>query len=215
MPIKVAIVEDDARFRKSLALMIERAEGFECVGVYPNAEAALEELPKDWPDVVLMDINLPRMSGVECVHQLKAIKADLQVVMLTVYVDSDNVFQSLQAGASGYLIKQTPSTEILNALREVQSGGSPMSSSIARKVVQYFQQQPRVSVPHSASELSPREQEILEEMAKGYRDKETADRLSISLPTVRTYIRRIYEKLHVRSRAEAVAKFMGAGRSQP
>src|SRR5690242_5151913 len=135
MSIKVAIVEDDAGVRESLTVVINGTNGFKCIGSYPNAELALKNIPRDWPDAILMDINLPQMSGIELVAKLKALRPTLQVIMLTVYVDSEQIFQSLQAGASGYLIKQTPPAQILDALLDVQRGGAPMSNMIARKVV--------------------------------------------------------------------------------
>jgi DNA-binding NarL/FixJ family response regulator len=207
MPINVAIVEDKAGVRKSLAVLINGSKGFQCIHTFPNAEAALEEMPKAWPDVVLMDINLPEMSGIECVKKLKAIRPALQIIMLTVYVENEKIFKSLVAGASGYLIKDTPPSEILEAIDDVQRGGSPMSSQIARKVVEHVQQFNEVS--DETLSLSPREYEILSHLAKGLQCKEIADILSISALTVRTHLRNIYEKLHVRSRTEAVVKFLG------
>ncbi len=206
MSIKVAIVEDDAGVRESLTVVINGTTGFRCVGSFPNAELALKNIPRDWPDVALMDINLPHMSGIELVAKLKEMRPTLQVIMLTVYVDSEKIFQALQAGASGYLIKQTPPSEILNALTDVQKGGAPMSNMIARKVVQYFQQK---QSPNETSGLTKREHEILGLVAKGRSYKEIGDTLSISALTVKTHVRNIYEKLHVRSQAEAVAKFLG------
>ncbi len=207
MSIRVSIVEDKAGIRKSLAVLINGSSGFACISTFPNAEVALAEMPRDWPDVVLMDINLPEMSGIVCAKKLKTIRPTLQIIMLTVYVENENIFKSLIAGASGYLIKDTPPTEILEAIADVQRGGSPMSSHIARKVVQHVQQ-----FSHAGDEtmnLSPREYEILGHLAKGYQYKEIADMLSISPLTVRTHLRNIYEKLHVRSRTEAVVKFLG------
>lgn len=206
MPIKVAIVEDDARFRESLSVLIDAGE-FRCIGTYPNAEMALKQMPRDWPDVVLMDINLPEMSGIELVAKLKEQRPTLQVIMLTVYMDNDQVFNSLKAGASGYLLKKTAPAKILEAITEVHSGGSPMSSAIARRVVQTFQ----TSKPaeDETKDLSKREHEILSLLAKGRQDKEIAEMLSLSVFTVRSYIKNIYEKLHVRSRTEAVVKFLG------
>ncbi len=206
MPITVSIVEDNDQLRGTLARVINRAEGFKCVSQYPNAEAALAGLPKDSPEVVLMDINLPGMNGVECVRQLKQLAPKVQAVMLTVYEDTDNIFNALAAGASGYLLKRTKSAELLEAIREVQRGGSPMTTHIARKVTQSFQ---RVGPSAQPTEnLSQREQEVLDCLSKGFLYKEIADKLSISYETVHTYIRRIYEKLQVRTRTEAVAKFL-------
>jgi DNA-binding NarL/FixJ family response regulator len=204
--IKVSIVEDDAAARAILVDWINRAEGFRCVSDHGSGEAAVEAMPAHKPHVVLMDINLPGINGAECVRRLKPLLPEAQFVMLTVYEDTDHIVQALQAGASGYLLKQTKRAGLLNAIREVHAGGSPMTANIARKVVQSFQQHAPASVPAGA-ELSPRETEVLELLARGHLYKEIADALNISLPTVNTYIRRIYEKLHVRSRAQAVAKY--------
>ena len=205
--IKVAIVEDDAGVRDSMSILINGTRGFRCISTFPNAEVALKKLPLDWPDVVLMDINLPEISGIECVSKLKAIRPALQILMLTVYMENDKIFQSLVAGASGYLIKQTPPAQILEAIAEVHRGGSPMSSHIARKVVQFVQQQGATA--GDTGTLSKREHEILRHLAKGYQYKEIADMLGISVLTVRNHLRNIYDKLHVRSRTEAVVKFLG------
>jgi len=204
--IKVSIVEDDAKAREILVDWINRAEGFRCVSNHGSGEDALEKIPAHKPHAILMDINLPGMNGPECVRRLKPLLPEAQFVMLTVYEDSDHIFQALQSGASGYLLKQTQRAELIAALRSVNSGGSPMTANIARKVVQTFQLQSPLMSPDDAA-LSPREREVLELLARGYLYKEIADSLTISLPTVNTYIRRIYEKLHVRSRAQAIAKF--------
>ena len=206
MAITVSIVEDNDQLRGTLARVINRAEGFHCLSQYPDAEAAVEALPRDHPDVVLMDINLPGMNGVECVRRLKQLAPDSLVIMLTVYEDTENIFNALAAGASGYLLKRTPRAEVLDAIREVHRGGSPMTTHIARKVVQSFQQT-GVSTQQTES-LSPREQEVLDCLSKGFLYKEIADKLGIGYETVHTYIRRIYEKLQVRTRTEAVAKFL-------
>ena len=206
MPINVSIVEDSDKFRETLARVLNRAEGFRCVSQYPNAEEALKVLPQDKPDVVLMDINLPGMNGVECVRQLKQLAPAIQVMMLTVYEDTDNIFNALTAGATGYMLKRTPRDELLEAIREVHRGGSPMTTHIARKVVQSFQRAAPAASPTEM--LSPREQEVLDCLAQGFLYKEIAEKLSISYETVHTYIRRIYEKLQVRTRTEAVAKFL-------
>jgi DNA-binding NarL/FixJ family response regulator len=203
--IAVSIIEDDAPAREILASWIRRADGFRLVSEHGSAESALESLPSQNPTVVLMDINLPGMNGIECVRRLKPLLPETQFVMLTVYEDADHIFNALAAGATGYLLKQTPRSELLAALKQVHTGGSPMTSNIARKIVQSFQQKP--PPPSEDAELSPREREVLELLARGYLYKEIADTLSISLPTVNTYIRRIYEKLHVRSRSQAVAKY--------
>ncbi len=203
--IVVSIIEDDAPAREMLANWVRRAPGFRCVGAHASGEIALAQLPAEKPSVVLMDINLPGMSGIECVRQLKPLLPDTQFVMLTVYEDAEHIFNALVAGASGYLLKRMPRGELLAALKDVHAGGSPMTSNIARKVVQSFQRSG--SQPSDAEDLSPREREVLELLARGYLYKEIADSLHISGPTVNTYIRRIYEKLHVRSRSQAVAKF--------
>jgi DNA-binding NarL/FixJ family response regulator len=203
--VAVSIVEDDPQARKIIAGWIGHAAGFRLAGDWGDAESALKLLPEKKPDVVLMDINLPGMDGVEAVRRLKSALPATQFVMLTVYEDADHIYNALAAGATGYLLKQTPREELLSALDDVHRGGSPMTSNIARKVVQSFKQTP-VSVP-PGEELSPREQEVLELLARGYLYKEIAEQLNISVPTVNTYIRRMYEKLQVRSRAQAVAKF--------
>jgi len=205
--IRVSIVEDNARLRGSLSKLIELTEGFECVSQHSTGEAALLEIPKHKPQVVLMDINLPGINGVECVRQLKPQLPGTQVVMLTVYENTDLIFQALSAGATGYLLKQTPPAELLDAVREVQGGGSPMTSHIARKVVASFQQAGQSS--KEFENLTPREKEVLDHLTKGFLYKEIADAMGISYDTVHTHIRKIYEKLHVRSRTEAVAKNLG------
>jgi len=203
MPIAVSIVEDDPQTRKIFADWVSRAPGFRLAGEWGDAERALEALPAKKTDVVLMDINLPGMSGVEAVRRLKPLLPDTQFVMLTVYEDADHIYNALAVGATGYLLKQTPRAELLAAVEDVHQGGSPMTSNIARKVVQSFKQ---AEAPNGQG-LSPREQEVLELLARGYLYKEIAERLNITVPTVNTYVRRMYEKLHVRSRAQAVAKY--------
>ncbi|HEY3760472.1 MAG TPA: response regulator transcription factor [Verrucomicrobiae bacterium] len=204
MPISVSIVEDSDKLRGTLSRVLNRADGFRCVSQYANAEDALKELPEVKPDVVLMDINLPGMNGVECVQKLKQILPAMQVMMLTVYEDTENIFNALAAGANGYMLKRTSSKELLEAIQEVQRGGSPMTMHIARKVVQSFQKAPS----QAAEGLSEREQQVLDLLSQGLMYKEIADKLQISYETVHTYIRRIYEKLQVRTRTEAVAKFL-------
>lgn len=205
MPIDVSIIEDDAAFRESMAVLINGAEGFRCIGTYHSGEAALKEMPKKWPHVLLADINLPKMSGIDCVSQLKALHPSMQIIMLTAYVDCDRIFDSLKAGATGYLMKKTPPTKILEAVTDVHSGGAPMSNCIARMVVNFFQQK---AAPDETSTLTKRELEILTHLAKGSQYKEIADTLQINPLTVRTHLHHIYEKLHVRSRTEAVVKFL-------
>ena len=206
MPITVSIVEDQEPLRNTLARVIDRADGFECASHYGSAEDALKDLPNVRPQVVLMDINLPGMNGVECVRQVKQALPDTQVIMLTVYEDTENIFNALAAGASGYLLKRTPRAELLEAIHEVQRGGSPMTTHIARMVVQSFLKP--ASKPEPTAELSPREREVLDLLSQGLMYKEIADKIGVSYETVHTYIRRIYEKLQVRTRTEAVAKFL-------
>jgi len=206
MTIKVAIVEDNEKIREGLAVLIGGSEGFYCSATYETAEEALRGIPSLNPDVVLMDIHLPKMSGIECVEKLKEKSPDLQVMMLTVYEDDEKVFKSILAGATGYILKRTPPAELLEAIRELHEGGSPMSDQIARKVVQAFQEMGRSS--KETENLSDREMEILSYLAKGYHDKEIADKFFLSVKTVRTHLRNIYQKLHVRSRTEAVLKYL-------
>ena len=205
--ITVAIVEDDAQVRQSLADILKRGPGVVCVGEHGTAEEAVREIPRVQPKVVLMDINLPGMDGVHCVRRLSELAPATQVVMLTVYDDTDAIFNSLAAGANGYLLKPISSAQLLLAIRDVYAGGAPMTSDIARKVVQAFKQ-PAPAVA-ATENLSPREQEVLDFLAKGYLYKEIADQLGITLSTVRAHLHTIYEKLHVQSRTEAVVKFLG------
>ena len=206
MPIKVAIVEDDEGIRTSLGALLRRAPSIRFAGDYPDAETALREIPKVPPDVVLMDINLPGMNGVECVRQLKATVPKVQVLMLTVYEDSDSLFNSLKAGASGYLLKRTASSRLLEAIRDVHDGGSPMTPQLARRVVQFFAKTTSDESP--VSRLTAGEKDFLDQLANGYAYKEIADRMKISIDTVRSYVRTVYEKLHVHSRTEAVVKYL-------
>lgn len=206
MHIKVSIVDDDKDMRSSLATLIRGTDSLRLVGSYANAKIALEEIPRNLPDVVLMDINMPGMAGIECVRELKAKLPKVQFLMLTVYEDGDSLFNSLKAGASGYLLKRTTSTDLLQAISDVHAGGSPMTPQLARRVVQFFSQlqgEPRVS------DLSPGERDFLNLLAKGYVYKEIADRMGITTHTVRYYVRTVYEKLHVHSRTEAVVKYLG------
>ena len=206
MPITVSIVEDNDKLRGTLARLLDRSDGFRCLSQYASAEDALKDLPQARPNVVLMDINLPGMNGVECVRQLKQLIPQTQVLMLTVYEDTENIFNALAAGAGGYLLKRTTSKELLEAIREMHRGGSPMTMHIARKVVQSFQQ--TAATAKSTENLSPREQEVLDLLSHGFLYKEIAEKMGVSYETVHTYIRRIYEKLQVRTRTEAVAKFL-------
>jgi DNA-binding NarL/FixJ family response regulator len=198
-------VEDDGTVRQILSSWVNHAEGFQCVADFATAETALATLSSARPDVVLMDINLPGLSGIECVRLLKPQIPETRFLMLTVYDDANHIFEALAAGAVGYLLKRTQRDDLFAALREVLAGGSPMSSDIARKVVQSFQ---RKEPPPDEARLSPRESTVLEMLAQGFLYKEIADSLAISLPTVNTYVRRIYEKLHVQSRGQAVARYV-------
>jgi len=204
MQLKIAIVEDDLRWRKNVELLLRETEGLEFVGSYGNGEDAVRDLPSRRPQVVLMDINLPKMSGVECARQLRGLLPDVHVVMLTVYDDSDRIFQALQMGASGYLLKRASADEILQAVQDVTRGGAPMSAYIARKVVQSFQRQTSSSKPDEV--LSKRESEVLSYVARGYSDKEVAEALGLTSATVRSYLKTIYGKLHVHSRTQAILK---------
>jgi len=211
--ITVSLVEDDPGVRASLAKMIDGAPGFHCQAAYPDGPTALKQIPTHRPDVVLMDINLPGMLGTECVQRLKAIAPDVPVLMLTVYDDSEQIFKSLMAGATGYLLKRTPKDKLLEAIREITNGGAPMSRQIARRVVQYFQEVSQMAAtPQRAPEvktLTEREEQVLSLLAKGHAYKEIADLLNISFETVRSYVRTIYDKLHVHSRTEATLKYLG------
>jgi DNA-binding NarL/FixJ family response regulator len=206
MDIKVAIVEDNDEIREGLSVLIDDSEGYHCTATYPSAEEALKYLPAHKPDVVLMDIKLTGMSGIDCIRELKEKLPNIQVMMLTVYEDDDTIYNSLIAGATGYILKKTPPAALLDAIRTLYDGGSPMSDLIARKVVQSFQQMGASS--KETENLSGREQEILSYLAKGYHDKEIAEKFFISVETVRTHLRNVYKKLHVRSRTEAVLKYL-------
>ena len=205
-PIKISIVEDDDWIRENLGGQIDLAPGYRCISRYRTGEEAILGLPSDTPDVVLMDINLPGLSGIECVRRLKALLPSLNVLMLTVYEESDQIFDSLRAGASGYLLKRSAETELLDAIAQVHQGGSPMSSLVARKVVQFFNHIDDATP--ELQRLSPREKEILELLSRGAAYKEIGNRLSLSIHTVRMHIRGIYGKLQVHSRGEAVAKYL-------
>lgn len=211
--IQVALVEDDPNLRANLAAMLNSSPGFHCQAVYSDGMAALRAIPASRPDVVLMDINLPGMLGTECVRQLKDLTPNLPVLMLTVYEDSEQIFKSLMAGATGYLLKRTSKDKLLEAIREVNSGGAPMSRQVARRVVQFFQKVNELPADSRTAsvvvDLTDREKEVLAALAKGYAYKEIAGQLKISFETVRTHLRTIYEKLHVHSRTEAVLKYLG------
>jgi DNA-binding NarL/FixJ family response regulator len=202
--ISVAIVEDNAGLQRSLTLLLEETPGFRCVGSYATAEEALRQLPKHPAEVVLMDINLPNMSGIECTRQLRDLLPSVRVIIITVYRDNEKIFKALRSGACGYLLKRATPDTILQAITDVHQGGAPMSSEVARKVVEAFQQAD--AQMDQASDLSAREREVLELLAQGRPDKEIAAKLNISLPTVRYHLKHIYDKLHVRSRTEAALK---------
>ena len=213
MPIKVAIVDDDDGVRTKLGHAVARFGGCACVGQFASGEEALVGLPAAAPDVVLMDINLPGMNGIECVRQLKQAHPEIEFIMLTVYEDTESVFNALAAGASGYLLKLATRQELLEAIQRVHAGGSPMTSHIARKVVQSFRHPAPMET--ETTQLSPREQQVLEHLAKGFLYKEISDSLGISYDTVHNHIRHIYEKLHVRSRTQAVTKYLDSVHPSP
>lgn len=211
MTISVSIVEDDLKVRESLARLIDGSAGYKCISQHASGEEALREIPRVHPHVTLMDINLTGINGVECVRRLKPLVPGTQIIMLTVYQNTENIFNALAAGATGYMLKQTKPAELLAAIRDVYEGGSPMNSHIARKIVQSFQRlAARVSEDQN---LSPREAQVLDLLAKGFLYKEIADAMGLTYATVHTHIRHIYEKLHVRSRTEAVAKHLGQARA--
>ena len=206
--IKVAVVEDDEYIRASLSELVRVNSHLELAGAYEDGPAALAGIPLVKPDVVMMDIQLPGVDGVECVRELKAAMPETNFLMLTAYEDSDKLFESLKAGASGYLLKRTSSTRLLQAIHELNAGGSPMTPQIARRVVRYFSMPASQASPDLAS-LTPGQKKFLDELAQGYSYKEIADHLGITMDGVRSYIRKIYEKLHVHSRTEAVIKYLG------
>jgi DNA-binding NarL/FixJ family response regulator len=207
MPITVCIVEDDRRTRESLVELLRKNERLLCLAAYPSGEEALKGIEAQQPDVALVDIGLSGMTGIECVRKLKLRMPKLEVLMLTAHEDSDLIFESLRAGAVGYLLKHTAPKELLDAIEQLHSGAAPMSTPIARKVVEHFHRFPQ---PGSDVEtLTPREREILTLLAKGYRYKEITDSLALSMSTVRTHLKHIYTKLHVQSRTEAAMKFVG------
>jgi len=206
MPITVSIVEDNHETREVLATRVNCAPTLKCVGTYPNGELALKGIPAEKPDVVLVDINLPGMSGIECVSKLKQQLPELPILMITTYEEPELIFNSLRAGAKGYLLKNTPAAELIQAIEQIHAGGAPMSMQIARKVVDHF-----CKIPQPASEmeqLSKREEEVLALLAKGYLYKEISQQLGISLPTVKWHLGHIYQKLHVQTRTEATVKFL-------
>lgn len=208
--ITVAMVEDDAGYAAGVQKLLNDSGCFQCVAVCPNAEEALAHLPALNPDVVLMDIELPQATGVECVRQLRPLLPQTEILMLTVFQDNEHIFQALTAGATGYLCKPGTAAELLDAIQGLHDGGSPMSAAIARKVVTAFRSSPASLLP--SSDLSQREREVLERLAQGRRYKEVAADLGLSTDTVRTHVNRIYKKLHVHSRTEAVNTLRGQGR---
>ena len=203
----VAIVEDHEALGKGLCRLVESTPGCTCAGVFVNGEDALKMIPSLSPDVVLMDINLPGMSGIELTARLKARLPNLHVIMVTVYRDHDRIFAALKAGACGYLLKRSTPAEVREAIHAVRAGGAPMSAEIARRVVEAFHQPTTPVTGFDEVKLSRRETEILEKIAQGLANKEIADRLGLSIETVRVHLKRIYEKLHVRSRTEAALKY--------
>lgn len=205
---RISIVEDDEPTRRILMEVIERVQSLELLSSYGSTTIALSRLPEDKPDVVLMDINMPPPNGVDCVRLLKPQMPETQFMMLTVYEAADHVFAALAAGATGYLLKSTTRDELVGAIEQILAGGSPMSGAIARKVVHSFAQPSSTRQSPQLEGLSPREQSVLELLTQGYLYKEIAESLGISVPTVATYIRRIYEKLQVRSRTEAILKYL-------
>ncbi len=207
--ISVALIEDNAGLRQSLTLLLEQTPGLHCAGVFTDAEEALRELPGRAPEVVLMDIHLPGMSGIECTRRLRELLPTVRVIIITVYRDNESIFKALRAGAFGYLLKRAEPEEIVRAITDVHQGGAPMSGAVARKVVEAFQ--PAAPGAGEAGQLSAREREVLDLLAKGQPDKAIAATLGVSLPTVRFHLKHIYEKLHVRTRVEAALKHRSAG----
>jgi DNA-binding NarL/FixJ family response regulator len=208
MPITVALIEDDRGTREALSALLSHEPSLKLAGTYASAEEALAEIPKAWPDVLLSDIKLQGRSGIECAAALKAQHPRLQVLMLTTYEDSELIFDSLRAGASGYVLKKTPPAELIQAIEQVHGGGAPMSMEVARKVIEYFHPGRAAAPPSDLETLTPREEEILALLAGGCLYKEIGERLDISLNTVRTHLKNIYEKLHVQSRGEATLKYL-------
>jgi DNA-binding NarL/FixJ family response regulator len=205
---KIAIVEDNRTIRESLAEFVQADPDYRCVCTCATAEEALNMIPKHQPDIVLMDIRLPDLSGIECTAQLKQLLPSVQIIMVTVYEDTERIFKALSVGACGYLLKRCRPEELISAIREVQEGGVPMSREIARKVIASFRQP--ITAAEEVEDLSPREREILELLADGFPNKEIADRVGLTDGTVRWHLRHVYHKLHVRSRTEAALKFRSA-----
>ena len=224
MAIDVIVVEDDSRLRSGLVEIVNSDPECTCVGAYGSGEEALAKVPALKPQVAIMDINLPGMDGIACVRQLSEKLPGLQIVMLTVYQDTDNLFRALAAGAHGYLVKPARARDLLAAIRDIHRGGAPMTSALARKVVDAFRKQTAPAVPFvsaaatsgggESGELAPREKEVLDLLAQGYSYKEIADKLNVAFATVHTYVLRIYKKLHVRSKNAAVARWLGYQRGE-
>jgi DNA-binding NarL/FixJ family response regulator len=207
--IKVSVVEDSKNLQRAIKALLKTAPDLHCQSSYLNAADALEGLPQDEPDVVLMDIRLPGMTGIECVSKLIESMPQVRIVMWTAYEDDDEIFESLAAGAHGYLLKSVESDKLLDSIREVAAGGSPISGSVARKIVDFFQT--KAPATGDVASLAPREKEVLKLLADGCPYKQIADAMDVSIGTVRTYIERIYEKLHVHSRTEAVVQYLNQG----
>lgn len=225
MAIQVIVVEDDSRLRSGLREIIDSDPACACVGAFGSGEEALEKAPSLKPQVAVMDINLPGMDGIACVRQLAERLPELQIVMLTVYQDTDNLFRALAAGAHGYLVKPARARDLLAAIRDIHQGGAPMTSALARKVVDAFRKQGTPAASPAApatggsaadgeSELAPRERDVLDLLAQGFSYKEIADKLNVGFATVHTYVLRIYKKLHVRSKNAAVARWLGYQRGE-
>ena len=207
MAIRVSIVEDNDALRKSFVALLGKTPGLSCLGAYGTGEDAVKGIPGNPPDVALVDIQLPGMDGIECVARLKRALPGMQVLMLTRYERSELIFNSIRAGASGYLLKNAPPAELVQAIEQVHAGGAPMTMPIARKVIEHFRKADRPS--SDVEKLTPREHEVLVLLAKGYLYKEISDQLGVSINTLRNHLRAIYEKLHVHSRTEATMKFFG------
>lgn len=209
--IKVAVVEDNDTIREGLKVLIDGTTGYNCIASYSKCETMLKNLEKLSPDVLLMDIGLPGMNGIEGIKEVKKIFPDLTILVLTVYEENDLIFEALCAGACGYLVKKTPPSKLLEAINEAYNGGAPMSSHIARKVIDFFQLKKQTAPPGTQNILTPREREILGGLVEGNSFKAIADSLFISIETVRFHFRNIYKKLHVHSQSEAVAKAIKEG----
>jgi DNA-binding NarL/FixJ family response regulator len=209
--LKVVVVEDNDSIREGLKILIDGTEGYSCVGSFSDSESMLKNIVKLNPDALLMDLGLPGMGGVEGIKKVKVLLPELTILVLTVYEENDLVFDALCAGASGYLVKKTPPSKLLEAIKEAYEGGAPMSSQIARKVIDFFQKKKPVSPQKSVYTLTPREKEILSGLVEGHNFKFIADSLFISIETVRFHFRNIYKKLHVHSQSEAVAKAIKEG----